>query len=463
MFQTLLRTVSDKWLHYTTRHHQFRFYEASVYPPSAPPSDPLSDPSDPYASSYVLSNACQDFLISDMPTASLPCFITQNNSVLDVAQPMDAYLLVLTGVSRMTSDYGNADFTAYNSSAGKNEGTFDLIVDHIDPETSLIHSIFFFLGSSSQSSIKNKTLGIDYVAYTTFMVTECEYVTHDYQIFNATNSSAADTFLHYNCSTLFQGDLGQLSSASGHIEAVRGWNTNFYEIINGTQQNVSLQAPLNPFPFYAVADINSYPYSVFDSYDPEDTEDGFVVDPGSNHLAFALNCTATIHDVSFSLINGDIVQFNATPSDPKKASIIRAPLQAGFGANYLYQQASLAAISTEPLIDLMASAFSHAGLASSFGAFTYGVNAAQRGRYDLTVTKVNKAALIFQATVCILYAAIGVVIMVLGLAARRHEEVRRYQAELLPPVVVEPLSWSGWLAKIMCFTNDDAYEAGEAA
>ena len=67
---------------------------------------------------------------------------------------MDAYRLLLTGVSRMTSDFGNADFTAYNSSAAKNDRAFDLINDHIEPETNLIHSIFFYLGSSSQSSVK---------------------------------------------------------------------------------------------------------------------------------------------------------------------------------------------------------------------------------------------------------------------------------------------------------------------
>ena len=376
--------------------------------------------------------------------------------------PTNVYLLLLGGVNRMTSDFQDTDFQMLATDFNNQEASLDQIVNYIDPSTNLSHSILFYLPSAQEydNSSSISRLGLDYVATTTSMSTDCSFATKACGLRNITDPSEPDQQLLYDCFPSFQGDLENLTrsdntSAPTPIEVVRGWNTSFYQFINGTQQPVSLREPLNPFTFSAVADLNSFPFSSFTGYDAGDVDDGDVINAGSGHLAFALNCTASVYDVTYSLIDGNITQINKTLSDPRKAAVIRAPLQAGFGANYLYQQASFATISTRALLDLMADAFSQAGIAGSYGVFEPDATALQRVRYDWTVTIVNKAALIFQVTVCMLYAAVGLVIMVVGLAARRSEAVREYQVKLLPPAVAEPRSLRDWLLKLVGWLDDD--------
>ena len=76
----------------------------------------------------------------------------------------------------------------------------------------------------------------------------------------------------------------------------------------------------------------------------------------------------------------------------------------------------------------------------------------------------SKAALIFQVTVCMLYAVLGLIIMIIGLNARRNEEVRRYQAQLLPPVKSEPTDFKGWISKAVSWFGEEAddIESGAA-
>ena len=371
----------------------------------------------------------------------------------------------------MTSDFQDADFDFIAANAYNNEGSLDQIITYFDQNSGVNHSILFNLASAEQYYfVDNDALtnyGLDYVATTTSMSTNCDYATTACRLANITDTSVPDHQLLYDCFPSFQGNLEDLSYLSNTstpppIEVVRGWNTSFYQNLdNGTQAPISLQDPLNPFTFSAVVDLNSFPFSSFYPYDSIEVDAGDVVNAGSDHLAFALNCTATIYDVSFSLVNGSIYSFNATQSDPQKAAIIRAPLQAGFGANYLYQQATFSTISRGALPDLMANAFSQAGLAGSAGAFVYTPNTRQRIRYDQAVTSVNKAALIFQATVCMLYAAVGLVIMIIGLAARRSEKVRLYQVELFPPAAQGPFSLRNWVWDILAAADDDAEDVKE--
>ena len=393
----------------------------------------------------------------------------QNNSDINVRTPQEAYLLLVTGVNRRTSNFQDSDFNLIATSSENDEASADAqIINYVDGTTNLTHAILFNLFSAQQfyfnDGVTNNVInyGLDYVATTTSMATSCDFATKACKISNVTNPEAQDQQLLYDCFPSFQGDLDSLTSdnISGTIpiEAVRGWNTSFY---NATQQPISLQEPLNPFTFSAAIDLSSYPYSSFRSFDPGDTEDGDVINAGSDHLAFALNCTAAVFDVTFSVVNGSINYFNATESDPQKAAIIRAPLQAGFGANWLYQQATFSTISSRALLDLMADAFSQAGIAGSYGVFEPDYNILQRIRYDQTVTSVNKAALIFQATVCMLYAAVGLLITIIGLATWRNNKVRKYQKELIPPAVENPLSLRNWVKKILGFVVEELTDIEE--
>ena len=123
---------------------------------------------------------------------------------------------------------------------------------------------------------------------------------------------------------------------------------------------------------------------------------------------------ATIYNVTYSLVNGSITAFDPVPTDNQTANIIQAPLQLGFGANYLYQQAALSYISTTSLPTIfLAQAFSEAGIAGSSGALNTVPNIAQRFRYDWTMTRVSKGPLILLVTTCLLYAVLGLVAMAL--------------------------------------------------
>jgi hypothetical protein len=87
-------------------------------------------------------------------------------------------------------------------------------------------------------------------------------------------------------------------------------------------------------------------------------------------VAFALSCNSTIYEVQYSMVNCSIGSFNATASDPRKASIIKAPIQVGFGRHNLFNAANLAALNfNQSVSDAMADSFSQIGMALASGAF----------------------------------------------------------------------------------------------
>lgn len=142
---------------------------------------------------------------------------------------------------------------------------------------------------------------------------------------------------------IFSGDLGR-DSIDG-LERLTGWDSSFYETVNGRAESISYKLLLNPFYFNISAAVNSAPLSSLEDLGYSNINDGSTVNAGDGWVAFALSCKATVYDATFSLINGSIAGFNATLSDPREASIIKAPLQVGLGQDSLYQQASLAVLS----------------------------------------------------------------------------------------------------------------------
>jgi len=296
--------------------------------------------------------------------------------------------------------------------------------------------MLFYPDASQEIEIsKDKnSYGIDYVANTTSMVTQCSFVTQDCNFVSKNASTVNTTSIPYNCSAIFAGDLAQ-TPAQG-LERANGWNMSFYELVNGTPSSIPYQAQANPFLFNAAAAVSSLSSGI----DP--TSYGDFVDAGQGRTAFALACNATVYDVQFAMFNGSITAFNATPSDPRKANIVQAPLQIGVGQFRLHQAATAAAIANLPFPENMAESFSQVGMAAASGAFFPAKNEQQRFRYDVTVTQVPFHPFWFLVVSCLVYSACGLAILGAAFWLRRDEGTRERQSKLMPNPDFEQ-SWEG--------------------
>ena len=350
-----------------------------------------------------------------------------------MANPDFVYLTLGKGISEIKSGYNGLNFTSLAEDERRRTATKYQIVTYSDKNVS--HSLFFYPDAAEEFDATafgfGRNYGIDYVASTTSMVTECTFATQDCNI-TQNDTGTNDISIPFNCYDDFKGDLGQTPS-TGH-ERAQGWNMSFYATTpSGTPHNIPLQAQSNPFTFYAATAVNSisYPDLQSDLISSPDDASTFV-DAGRGFTAFALNCHATIYDVTFSLINGSFAQFNATKSSPQKASIIQAPLQVGFGQYHLYQAASLAVLANnDSVASTMGEAFSQTAMALASGVFDIDTNLQQRFRWTVLVTKVHKAPFWYLVGVCLLYAVFGMGMTVAALWLRRVPEVRVLQARLM--------------------------------
>ena len=268
---------------------------------------------------------------------------------------------------------------------------------------------------------------------------QCAFATQDCQMTLKNASMASTRSIPFHCSAIFSGDLNQ--TPLNGLERASGWNMSFYEVVNGVPSTIPYQAQANPFFFYAAAAVDS---ASFSDIRPTST-DGFeagIVDGGQGRIAFAVSCNATIYDVQYSMINGNIARFKAVSSDPRKANIIQAPLQVGFGQYALFQAASSAASrafisssgagSLEPLLDDVAKAFSEIGMAAASGAFTYDKNIQQRYRGDIEVTRVPFIPFWFLVVSCLLYSLSGIVMFAAAFVLHKHQPIRKKQLQLVP-------------------------------
>ena len=213
-----------------------------------------------------------------------------------------------------------------------------------------------------------------------------------------------------------------------------GWATKFYDLSNGTFQNTTRQTQSNPVSFFLAGAITS---QIGDT-DYDGTEPGDFVDAGSDRIAFILQCTSGVYDMNYILSDGNVTDFATTLSNSSTAAIVNAPFQLGFGAYNLYQRAPAAVDFSENFLDNINLALSEVILAGSFGpAFTYGPNIAQRFRWNQTVTKISKPALLCFITVCFVYSALGHGLMIAAFILHTQQGVREKQAALLPDA--EPL------------------------
>ena len=422
MILSLLIKFIDNWLHTTTTRMPVRYY-GSVQTLLGDLGPPFNESAISAKPSFKPTNSCDATLKSTLPqnisSAPPPCSLNETQGVTNIRQPEVAYSILDQGISQINSSFNLMGSVEIDDP--QNPTPYIVTVF----QNSTYHSILFNLDSAIEGDYN---FGIDYVANTTSMTTQCTVATKECNI-TATNSGSRnldqnDLVIPYDCYNQFSGNLGQ-TPTTGH-ERAQGWNMSFYELSNGSPQNILVQSQSNPFNFYVVAAVNS-----IDSSDI-DTDIGALVDVGGGFSAFALNCAATIYDVRFSLVNGSFSLFSPTRATPQMASIIKAPLQVGFGQYHLYEAAQIAALlGGDSIADIMSMAFSQTGMALASGSFDFDDYEAARVRNTIYPTKVGKAPFWFLVVVCLLYSGFGIVMTIVAFVLRRSPEIRDQQTRLI--------------------------------
>lgn len=427
----MFTTCVDTWLHIKTIEITYRYFGDITQFPAQVGS---SAPSDQYAAGWTTIGDCNTTLFTTLPqnrsAGQLPCSLNTTYDIYSLAHAPLVYLTLSTGIIQ---SLGFKEFS--RPSAEDMNKTTDQIVTFVDPKTKLLHAMLFYVGAIYEYDSEDRfNNGIDFAADTTSMVTQCEFVTQACQLGSSKASTQQNASVPFNCSSIFYGDL-DYTPLTG-LERVSGWNTSFYELIDGVPNSIPVQAQSNPFYFNATAAVNSVSFSdILPGTHPE----GAVIDASEGRIAFALSCSATIYDVTFSVVNGSFYDFNATRSNPQKASIIQAPLQVGFGQYHLYQSAAFAVLD-ENLLPEMNKAFSQTGMALASGAFIYKDPIAQRLRYDQVITQVGKTSFWFLVIMCLLYPTLGIAGMITALMLRRTETVKTEHGKLMSFVLTRKRS-----------------------
>lgn len=148
-----------------------------------------------------------------------------------------------------TGDFNTEDFNALSNAT--ESGAFENTqwVTHIDHVTDNQHVFFFNPMLSQEESDKPPTpppkltlvnneldrFGLDYIANTTSIVTNCISITKECRMHNATDNEIS---VSYHCSDIFNGDLNEI--LKNGLERLKGWNTFFYDHQNGVPRNISI-------------------------------------------------------------------------------------------------------------------------------------------------------------------------------------------------------------------------------
>ena len=378
-------------------------------------------------------------------TAPPPCSLNTTLGIWNLPYSVSAFSTLYLGISDTELDNSHDSVGVNEDNARALQQKLDIgtgtdiqIFSYLDDEK-LLHAFLFnvtaagvgFDAPSNISQISDASnWGIDFTAQTYSMVTECQSATQACQLRNVSQATSSNNSIPFNCSSIFSGDLFQIPSNG--IERFSGWNTSFYETKDDKASDILVPSQMNPFYFNATAAVSSIDFSVLERVHDKQVPNGEVVDAGPGRVAFALNCKSTIYDVSYSLINGNITNWNAKPSDPRVASIIKAPLQVGLGRFKLYEEASLAILLNQKTVaEGMGSSFSRVGMALASGAFLAGKSNTQRQRYDMRLTGVYQPALWFLVMICLIYAALSLGILIAAFALRKKSDYSRMQNELM--------------------------------
>ena len=389
----------------------------------------------PFSSSPAFKplEMCKEILTSPLPqnvsSALLPCSLNETAGRIDLANPDFAYQTLSQGISQVNSSFNRIDFNTLDSKEFSGDATPYQIVTTFQNKT--IHSIFFNPNPAEENDMTEyrygPNYGIDYVAHTNSMATKCTMATKDCGITARSPSSikrdSNNMSIPFHCYDDFSGNLGQTPKI-GH-ERAQGWNMGFYEDYSGFRRQIPVRSQSNPFQFYAVAVVDGIGAS---------SPDGSLVDVGNGSRAFALKCEATVYDVRYSLVNGSFYSFNTSKSSPQKASIIKAPLQAGFDSYDLYEAARVAVIPHDmSTADIMSISFSQTAMALASGAFDFDNTtgaASARERWTVEATNVDKAPFWFLIVACLIYSVFGMAMTIVAFCLRRDPKIRGLVIEL---------------------------------
>jgi hypothetical protein len=243
------------------------------------------------------------------------------------------------------------------------------------------------------------------------------------------HTTSNDTSIPYHCSDIFNGNLDAIPENG--LEKLKGWNMSFFNLEDGFPRQISVASHLNPFRYNVTAAVDSINIDGLGG-DPQVSE-GTIVGFGNGHVGFALSCTSTVYDVTYSLVDGNIKVFNATLADPSTAAIIKAPLQASLGSYALFEKAAVSVLTNNlTVMDSMNLAFSQTFLALAAGIYERAPDLEQRWRGDMTLTRIGKGPFYFLVVCMFLYAFVVLVFTVIALSVFRRSDVKEVQDLLMP-------------------------------
>ncbi|RII20070.1 hypothetical protein CUC08_Gglean001469 [Alternaria sp. MG1] len=368
-----------------------------------------------------------------------PCTINGSSKPWTLLDTPSAYRVLATGLLNQTEEYNNEDFNTLNVASDAGAFIYTQLVTHIDDVTNEQHVLYFNPWSAEEYSDSPKVskldltnqdverVGIDYVAETISVVTECTAITTDCGIYNTTSDASS---IPYHCSNGFYGDLNEIP-ANG-LERLKGWNTTFFDFHNDPSLNVSIASQLNPFSYNVTAVVDSIDLDDLILYGDPQVLQGIVVEIGDGRVGFAMSCNSTVYDVTYSLVNGSILVFNTTLAAPSTAAMIKAPLQAGFGSYELFEKAAMSVLlSHSTILDAMELAFSQTFLALVAGVYDPAPFIEKRWRYDMTVTKIRKAPFYFLVVCMFMYSIVVLVFTLIALSLFRRSDVRALHSQLM--------------------------------
>jgi hypothetical protein len=424
-------TTSDKLLQGTIGPTVQRVYQSNYVDPSSQGSFEINGTICPYKE--TIPNIYDD-------KVAPPCSINNSTSPWTLRSAPASYRVLATGLQNQTSDYHKEDFNALRIASDL--GTFDdtQVVTHIDLVTHDQHVFYFNPMLAEEDSAKQERttitlvnndlerFGLDYIANTTSIVTKCSPITMDCRM---NNTNRNDSSIPYHCSDIFNGDLNEIP-ANG-LERLKGWNTAFYNFENGSPRNISIASQLNPFRYNVTAVVDSIDIGGLTEFGDPQVRQGTIVEINNGSVGFAISCHSAVYDVTYSLVDGNIHVFNTTPSDPRTAAIIKAPLQAGFGSYTLFEKAAMSVLFSEvTVMESMELAFSQTFLALAAGVYDHAPNLEQRLRADMTLTQLGKGPFLFLVVCMFLYAFVILVFTLIALSIFWRSDVRELQSHLIP-------------------------------
>ncbi|KAF2729659.1 hypothetical protein EJ04DRAFT_568418 [Polyplosphaeria fusca] len=393
---TLLLVIGDKVLQGTVANTSARLYSLSV------------SEKDRKNTSFMLNRGyCP--LESTIPdpyqlNASPPCSISQTTNDPNLLDSPKSYRLLATGLLNQTHDYQDEDFAGLKDA--DDAGTFDgmQVVTYIDKETLNQHAFFFdpIFAEESTSVEEHHQLeiaatdyerfGLDYVAQTTSVVTKCSAISSQCGM-RSKNSS-------YHCSDMFQGNISEIPGNG--VQKLKGWNISFYDLDNGIPLPISIASQLSPFSYNVTIAVDSIDYASLQLSEQNipdvahQTTDGTIIDMDNGRVGFALSCNSTVYNVTYALVNGSVLSFQARPADPSEAAIIKAPPQLGFGSYGLFEKVTMSVLFTKlTVMDAMKLAFSQTLLALAAGAYEPAASLDERYRADFLLTTMKKVPFYF--------------------------------------------------------------------